>query len=257
MECNIFKTQSHETIFTGDWHLGSSAVNKVALERMINYIKRTGCNWYFLGDACESTPHGHKNFDHRTVDPELQSIGEQYNYFKKLIKPIAFQCGGLVCGNHDERNAKTSEIDMIQNICEDLEIPYLADSAYSRICYETYGENRGTLVYLIHGFSSSRQRGGKINALENLAYGHIADVYVCGHNHDLVTTNSIVDTMSREGNLIKKHITFGCSGTFLENISEGKRNYAEKAGYRPGKIGYLRALYNPVTRRIKMEEIVL
>ena len=87
-----------------------------------------------------------------------------------MIKPIAFQCGGLVCGNHDERNAKTSEIDMIQNICEDLEIPYLADSAYSRICYETYGENRGTLVYLIHGFSSSRQRGGKVNALENLAY---------------------------------------------------------------------------------------
>jgi predicted phosphodiesterase len=257
MECKTFNTNSYETILTGDWHIGNYNVDKVALNKMIKYIEKSGCNWYFTGDACESTPHSHKNFDIRTIDTEFQGIGQEYAYFKKIIRPIASQCAGVISGNHDERNAKNSEIDILGGVCEDLEIPYLKNSAYSRLVYNAYGKSCSTLVYLIHGFSSSRQRGGKVNALENIALSHIADMYACGHTHDMYVTSNVIDTMSKSGNFARKYIYFGNTGTFLRSIVEGKESYAEKAGYRPNKVGYLRALFSPVTRTIKMEEVVM
>lgn len=257
MECKTVNTNSFETVLTGDWHIGNNSVDKTALLKMITYIKKQGCNWYHTGDLCESTLHNHKNYDARSVDPEFRTIGEQYAYVKKLIKPIASQCAGIVAGNHDERNAKISEIDILGNICEDLEIPYLKNSAYSRMRYNAYGETRSTLFYLIHGFSSARLRGGKVNALEAIAYSHIADVYVSGHTHDMYYTSSVIDTMSSVASLVTKPIYFANTGTFLRSIAQGKESYAEKAGYRPNKVGFLRAVFNPATRRISMSEVVL
>jgi len=257
MECSKFTTGSFETVFTGDWHIGAANVDKAALAKMIKYIKSSGCNWYHTGDLCESTPHTNKNFDMRTMDPEICGIGQEYSYVRKLIKPIASQCAGVITGNHDERNAKHAEIDMVGQMCEDFEIPYLKNAAYSRLCYNAYGKTCSTLVYLVHGFSSSRQRGGKVNALENIALSHKADLYVSGHTHDMFVTSAITDTMTQQGNFESKYIYFGNSGTFLRSIIQGKCSYAEIAGYRPNKVGYLKATFNPVDRSIKMEEVVL
>jgi hypothetical protein len=193
----------------------------------------------------------------RTQDPEIHGIGKEYSFARKLIKPIADQCAGIITGNHDERNAKHAEIDLVENICDDFDIAYLKNAAYSKLKYEAYGKKCSTLIYLVHGFSSSRQRGGKVNALEALSNAHQADVYVSGHTHDMFVTSSIVDTMTDAGNYNQKTIYCGNTGTFLRSYVQGKCSYSETAGYRPNKVGYLRAVFNPTSRKIKMEEVVL
>lgn len=255
--CSIFETDSFETVFTGDWHLGNAGTDKAALHKMIAHIKKTGCNWCFTGDACESTLHSNKFFDMRSVDSELPTIGKQYQYLKSLIKPIASQCVGILSGNHDDRNAKISEIDILGDVCNDLEIPYLQDSAYCLIRYRAYNELRNTLVYVVHGFTASRKRGGRVNSLEDISTAHIADLYVSGHTHDMYVTSSIIDTMTSKGNYAQKNIYFGNTGTFLRGHIVGQRSYAEKKGYKPCKIGYLDAVYNPVERKISMQEVLL
>lgn len=255
--CTAFETESCETVFTGDWHLGNNGVDKVALKKMVDYIKKTGCNWCHTGDACESTIHSNKFYDVRSVDPEIPCVGDQYQYFKRLIKPIAGQCVGILSGNHDDRNAKISEIDILGDVCNDLGITYLQDSAYCKIRYKAYNELRSTLVYVVHGFTASRKRGGRVNSLEDIATSHIADLYVCGHTHDMYVTSSIIDTMTSKGNYAQKNIIFGNTGTFLRGHIEGKRSYAEKRGYKPNKIGYLDAIYNPTTRMISMQEVIM
>jgi predicted phosphodiesterase len=255
--CTKFETDSCETVLTGDWHIGNSGVNKAALQKMIAYIRKSGCNWIFTGDACESTAHTNKFYDYRAVDPDLPSIGSQYQYLKQLIKPIAPQCIGILSGNHDDRNARISEIDALGDICNDLAIPYLKDSAYCKIKYRKYNELRSTLVYVVHGFTASRKRGGRINALEDIATSHVADLYLCGHTHDMCVTSSIIDTMTTKGNYAQKTIYFGNTGTFLNGHIEGQRSYAEKRGYKPCKIGYLKAVYDPVLRSISMQEVLL
>ena len=257
MECKTFTADSFETVITSDWHIGARNVDKKALAKMIDYIKKTGCNWTHNGDLCESTPHTQKNYDHRTTDPEIQGIGQEYAYVKKLIRPIAAQCAGIITGNHDERNAKNAEIDMVEQICDDLEIPYLRNAAYNRLCYTAYGKKCSTLMYQVHGFSSGRQRGSRLNSLENISISHYADLYVSGHTHDLFVSSAVRDTMTSNGNYENKYVYFGNSGTFLRSYIEGQTSYAESAGYHPNKVGYLKATFNPVDRSIKMEEVVL
>lgn len=258
MECmNNFVAGSYNTVFTGDWHIGAKGVDKVALRKMIDYIKKSGANWMFTGDMCESTIHTHKNFDMRTQDPEIQGIEAEYSWAKKLIKPIADQCAGILTGNHDERNAKSSEIDMVRMLCDDFEIPYLKNAAYTRIRYSAYGKSCSTLVYMVHGFSSGRQRGSRINSLESLSNAHRADVYVSGHTHDMFVTSALVDTMTDSGNYVQKMLYFGNTGTFLRSYVQGQSSYAEAAGYRPNKVGYLEAEFNPVDRSVEMKEVVL
>jgi len=254
---NKFTADSYDTVFTGDWHIGARGVDKAAIKKMLEHIKKSGANWMFTGDMCESTLHSHKNFDMRTQDPEIRGIEEEYAYVKKLIKPIASQCAGILTGNHDERNAKHSEVDMVKLICEDLEIPYLKNAAYTRIKYNAYGKTCSTLVYMVHGFSSGRQRGSRVNSLESLSNAHRADIYVSGHTHDMFVTSALVDTMSEGGNYIQKMLYFGNTGTFLRSYVQGQTSYAEAQGYRPNKVGYLESAFNPVDRSINMQEVII
>lgn len=257
MECRTFKTGSFETIITGDWHLGARSVDRKALDKMIDYIKKTGCNWTHNGDLCESTPHTQKNYDIRTIDPDVHGVGQEYALAKKLIRPIANQCAGIIAGNHDERNAKHAEIDMVEQLCEDLDIPYLKNAAYNRLCYQAYGKKCSTLMYQVHGFSGGRQRGSRVNSLEGISFSHYADLYVSGHTHDLFVTSAVRDTMTSNGNYENKYVYFGNSGTFLRSYVAGQTSYAESAGYHPNKVGYLKAVFNPVNRTVKLEEVVM
>lgn len=257
MEYTSFNARSYETVLSGDWHIGNGNTDKVALKEMIKYIKKSGANWLFTGDLLEATLHSHKNYDHRGGDPEIRGIEAEYEYARDIIKPIAKQCIGMITGNHDDRCAKHSEIDLIKQICNEYGITYLKDAAMTKLNYTISKKECGINIYSTHGFFSGRQIGGKVNALVGISGGIIADLYACGHSHEMFVMSKKRIGMTRFGNKEEQNVFFGNTGSFMRSLSEGKSSYAEKAGYAPNKIGYLKAIFDPTTRTVKMEEVIM
>ena len=284
MICKEYLCESDIVCLLGDLHIGAKNAKKKQLKKAIAEIKKNGWHVIIMGDICENTPYKHKFNDPAMVDPEFAGgnlVGKQYDFAEELLRPIKDQILFIHCGNHDQRLANQSGVDEVARMCTRLGVQYAEYSAFSRLKYIVSGKSQSYDIYSAHGYASGRQRGGKVNALEQMLGYMDFDVAAVGHSHDLFHTSqlkmylpavmkqcdyehhysrivSLPGEQIPETNLREKEIFFCNTGSFLPGTTDDTGiSYAEVHGYRLLKCGYTKITFGKKTHSIKVEEVVV
>lgn len=187
-------------------------------------------------------------------DPRFDSsarfnlIDESYTELKKLIEPIANKILCLLIGNHEYHLVTDGYANLMQRLANELHTVYAGFSSFLKL--ETKEKPVKKIVfYLHHGFFGGRQRGSKVNALENLMRDYEADVYCAGHSHDLIATKR--SRIFFDG---AHDVVFANTGSFLETNTWGITGYGERAGYPPQRLGTVHILWQPDNDKLDIKE---
>jgi hypothetical protein len=242
----IPKAEQIEIIPVGDVHYGSPNCNMKCFNRIINYIKDTpNCYMIGMGDFWDCIIPKDKRFD---PSQEFNLIDNSYDVIKEILQPIASKILCLLSGNHEYHLVSDGYGDLTKRLSKELGTAYAGYSTFLRI--ETKEKPvRKIVIYAHHGWFSGRQRGSKINNLENMMRDYDAEIYLAGHSHDLFATRRV--RLSFEGD---RKIIFANTGSFLETSTWGTSGYGERAGYPPTKIGVVKIKWFPDKGDINISE---
>lgn len=230
----------------GDVHFSSANCNLKYFKKTIEYIKNTpNCYVIGMGDFWDCIIPKDKRFD---PSEKFTLIDESYQEFKELILPVANKILGLLIGNHEYSLVTDGYANLIQRLSNELRTVYAGFSTFLRLETKDKPTKRITF-YLHHGFFGGRQRGGKVNALENLMRDYEADVYCVGHSHDLIATKR--SRIFFDG---AHDVVFANTGSFLETNTWGTTGYGERAGYPPQRLGTVHILWQPDNDKLDIKE---
>ena len=242
----IPKAEQIEIIPVGDLHFGSPNCNLKYFQNIIKYIQDTpNCYMIGMGDFWDCIIPKDPRFD---PSNEYNLIDDNYGKIKDILQPISSKILCLLLGNHEYHLVSEGYGDLIKRLAKELKTAYAGFSTFLRV--ETNEKPVKKLVFYIHhGWFSGRQRGSKINNLENLMRDYEADVYLAGHSHDLFGTRRV--RISFEGD---RKVIFANTGSFLETATWGTTGYGERAGYPPVKIGVCKIKWYPDKDDIHISE---
>jgi len=228
----------------GDIHYGSWEFTEYSQEKLQGYI-----NWiaahdnaytFLMGDIlnCSTITSPGKPYQEK-VDSSSQFIWA-LNTFSPLAE--ANKILGIIKGNHEEQLEKSvgSKLNRSKEIAVALGIPYCGVDAYVMMNIQLPGTAKRTYyVYLAHGSGGGRKRGSKINRLSDMELICDADVYVCGHMHDVLPYRK--DKWSPvKGRLVRRKVAFTISGSFLDYApppDEPAEGYGVQKMYEPICVG--------------------
>lgn len=226
---------SNEEIFIiplSDVHIGEKGFNEKILNDIIEDVT-TIDNLYvvLIGDLINNATKNSKS----DVYQEIMTPHEQVNYIVEKLKPIKHKILGSVSGNHEDRTSRDSGVDLSNVIADFLGIPYDSASLVYQIKHGTFGSGKNNyVIYTTHGFGGGGTKGAKANKLQKLSDICLADLYIMGHLHDIITfSDSVYVPDTRHDRMILKTRQYLITGSCLEY-----GGYAEKMGLRPGKAGY-------------------
>ena len=224
-------------VLFGDLHIGApnNTCNLVYAKKMLQKIREDsvrdvgdtrGCPTYLLGmgdygDFAQKAHEGGPSVYSQTLDNQAQ-----IETVTELLRPLAEKGKiiGLHGGNHDAYVLDNSGVDIIRNLCRELDVPHLGSG-----CYTMIQVNEAEYVfYTFHGKGAARTSASKLLTLLNATVGKTADVYAMGHVHSLANTPGINDI---HGELKKCYYVL--SGGYLE----WDGSYAQRYGLRAEKTG--------------------
>lgn len=215
-----------------DVHIGEKGFNEKLLDDIIKRVKETN-NLYvmLLGDLINNGTKTSKS----DVYHEVMTPHEQVNYIVDKLKPIKNKILGMVSGNHEDRTARDSGVDLSNVIADFLDLPYDSASVTYQVRHGKFGSGKNNyVIYTTHGFGGGATKGAKSNKLLKLSELCIADLYVMGHIHDIITfKDAIYVPDTRHDKIILKERTYLSTGSCLEY-----GGYAEKMLLRPGSSGF-------------------
>ena len=228
-----FKANSTITYIVSDFHVGAEGCRKDAILKMIATAKKEEAHILILGDLGEATSASNKYFEFDSTDKEFignNMIGKQYRWIKNALKPVSTQIIGILTGNHDDRIAKVSQHDEVEELCEDLGTTYLKDMAMITMSFERRHKTCSYDIFCVHGSGSTRSEGAAINKIKTAMIGRDADLYASGHSHYLTESSLTRQFTTKFKKPGVKTIHFVNTGSFLDGHQPGKRSYAEKMG---------------------------
>lgn len=207
------------------------------VDNAINYIKRKKCVWVGTGDYGDAIIPTDPRFDFDSIDLNLKTPQEQYAEIERMFSPIADKCLGLLDGNHDILHWKKHEHNYVKELSANLNVPYLTISAYLRFFFQKFNVNFD--VYVHHGWTSSRTKGGVISRIYDLAnIFPWADLYVMGHVHQIGIGDKRASLYVDDELEIRDKLQWFCfAGSFLKGYVKGKTSYVEEKTYRPNVLG--------------------
>lgn len=219
----------------GDTHIGH---NNADLKGLISYLDsiphETNHRILLMGDLVDC---GLKSAVGASAYEQNMTPNEQLNYIVKLFKPFEGQIDGAVMGNHEYRIFKESGIDITEQFCNQLKIPYLLYSGvvtYASGLSNTRKFNRAYNINLFHGKSG----GGVENALracKAMSSKVSADVYLMGHCHYRASTDRIMKHVdSRNGVIIDSKQHFVLTGQMLKYDD----SYADQMNLEIADVGF-------------------
>lgn len=225
----------HESIYIiplSDVHIGEEGFNETLLDNIIKMVlKQDNLFVVLLGDLINNALKTSKSDVYTaTMTPQ-----QQVNYIVDKLKPIRHKILGSVSGNHEDRTSKDAGIDLSAVIAQFLDIPYDSASLVYQIKHGTKGSGKNNyVIYTTHGFGGGGSKGAKANKLQKLSELCLADLYVMGHIHDVVTfSDAIYVPDTRHDRVVLKKRTYLSTGSCLQY-----GGYAEKMLLRPGSEGY-------------------
>jgi hypothetical protein len=221
-----------------------------------------------LGDLCEAITIDDKRFDVETApDVKGSTPIRQYQKVTELLRPIAKKILYINDGNHDYHLCNKAGNLVRDVVCQTLDIPY---GTYSTKFSVRDKANRVQFkIFTSHGFGSinssaddpiRRKSNMRLSLKRKLApkaadcvlmgMGHTHQLLVCRPDHGLY--------MDDDGRNIKQnYLTPGKingssyihpdhrwivnTGSFLKLYNLGTSGYAERFGYNPVELGFVRA----------------
>ena len=243
----------------GDFHCGALGCDHKLLERQLKFVASDPDGFLIgMGDYAECINTQDKRFDANSIHPRFRDninnlLGEQYNYVKELLEPMAEE-GRILClleGNHELKISHTYQYSFVHQLCNELDVQY---GGYS--CALVWQFRRGKhvknlIIYANHGRGgSARTKGGKLNALMKMSeIIDNADIYLSAHVHEKATErDSKLDIGWLKGGAVvlkQRKVAYGTTGAFLRTYTEGTSSYAERAAYSPTDLGMIMVEIQP------------
>lgn len=217
-----------KVLFLSDLHYGHRCCDVQAIERYLRMVDED-TRIIIGGDICESKMRHSKG----RLSDQILSPGEQLRWWKQRLKPLAGKIDVIVGGNHEERIAEETELDVLAELADDLGVKYDPIAAWvAYLCQkgDTSWHTESISIYVTHGASGAGLPGGKLNAAYRLRWNAAADVILTGHVHSFTATPGILTYATLTG----RHKTLKMrpqwvvtNGSCLR--SEG--SYGERRGY--------------------------
>ena len=228
-----------------DFHLGAKACDKRRINRNVEWIDQWCHKAVFNGDAADAINFKDKRFDVKSVDRELLTPREQYKAVYTALEPIAEKLLVVAGGNHDGAIAKMESNDYLEDVADDLGVPYAERSAYIRLQFKRYsqdgdnysGHQSSFNIYMHHGSGGARTKGGKLNKVKKMDEIFEADCYLMGHVHDMETIRVPLLDFDDRMNLIQLKKYYALTGGFLKGYEVDNCNYVEQGMYAPTSLG--------------------
>lgn len=213
----------------GDVHFGEYGFD-YGSEKIFNenlyFIKHNRSKVILMGDLVNAATQ----YSKASWLSEKEHCQEQIDFMVDKLRPIKNKLLGSILGNHEYNSYKITALSPTYVICHDLKIPYLG----FRSIIEVLAGDIKYLVSVYHGRGSSRTLGAKINTLDNRRMYNDADIYMCGHTHNMgiyPVARYIYDPDLKKQ--VKKNELLVHTGSFLNDTA----NYANKEDYPPLPLG--------------------
>jgi len=148
-------------------------------EQYVKYISDNANVATFLGgDILNTAVKDSLSFTHEGGSPF-----EEFKACEEILGTIKSKIIGLIAGNHERRVKVSTSYDICELLADKLSVPYFGDSVLlSIVVGETVYH-----IHCVHGTSSSRTAGGKINAaMRGKGVIPNADIYLSGHTHGCI-----------------------------------------------------------------------
>lgn len=178
-----FEADSVKLIPLGDLHIGSEADIEAFTTIM---AKNKDAYFVLVGDLLDNALISSVgNVYQQKMSPQAAT-----NVVVAILKAFKDRILGVVNGNHERRTMKAAGIDILQNVCQILEIPYSNTFMVLDIAIKNentfYGSKRRQhyAVLCHHGIAGGRlaERSTRQNRIINGVYEGV-DVIITGHTH--------------------------------------------------------------------------
>lgn len=270
----------------GDTHLGNRACDEALLRADIARIAADPHGmWIGLGDFIDGVIRGdQKRFHQEIVAPwavsHVDYVSKERDYFLEMVRPIARQCVGLVCGNHEAAIQHHHDRDIYSEIVMKVaemakrQPQSLAIGVHGFVClrfrrqdvtWKSPGHYWTFTIYTHHGWGGGRKPGSKANRLFDQLGSYDANLVLVGHLHDLAITHRIITRPSfARGRDCEEVERFGVNvPSYLRarvqpatQLTETDRyvidTYSERAGYDPKVLGMVPIVLQPDKRKMSL-----
>ena len=230
-------TRFTHAIFS-DSHVGNKGAHKDLIRRTVKWIGAYADTWSGGGDYIDAISHNdERRFDWDTLDRELATPKEQVNWIADVLDPISDKCLGLLKGNHEYEIERRQGYDAVDRLAEKLGTEAWNYSAFLRFRFNR-GQHRTKFdVFMHHGKSAARTKGGKINKLRSMDRIFDADIYAMSHVHDLEADVRPFLTIDNNLNIVERRKLYVLAGGFLRGYIEDVSTYVERGMYAPTTLG--------------------
>jgi hypothetical protein len=214
----------------GDIHIGDKAFGRRGLKKLQGYIawvlEHPTARIFLMGDVFNAASRVSKT-------SPFESDSSEYRRAVELFAPVRKQVLGAIDGNHERRVVDMFGFSPLQSFCSELDIPYCGLAAVMRLRVGPEKNPEFYHVFAHHTTGGGGSLGSAINRvvkLQDIVQG--MDVYLGGHNHQLVSGTRTVFMPTRSGVLERKVHYVDC-GSYLDY----QGSYAEAGMMTPGKLG--------------------
>lgn len=246
----------------GDIHAGSINCDENRIQDEVESIASMR-NTYIIGmgDYCDAILKDDKRFDIGGLAPWLEQdniLESQRKWITKLFAPVKSKIICMLTGNHEETVHAHCQTDQTRNICSDLGVRYGGYSCFVNLsCIRGRGNTHNRYqVHAWHGAGAAQTEGARINRLMRLVNDVYADIYLMGHLHAI--TSHTPERLTCPQNKVKsQRLIATLTGSWLKAYQQSgdtiiPPSYAEKAGYKPTRIGAPRVTIKPVTGELNI-----
>lgn len=229
-----------EILPTADTHIGDLlSQEKQFIDFLSGYVLAKEHRYLLLvGDLINN------NLRYSVGSPydDFLSPSQQKKKVRELLLPVA-EAGRIIAatgGNHEGRTKQTADVDITEDICEFLGIPYAEDDGIVHLQTDA-GDYT---IFFTHGSSGGKKPGAALNNLEALSLNVQADIYVIGHSHRKIAHKAQVRVPNLEtGREEMKEQLYVVTGSWV--LYGG---YAKRKQYRPQAIGCTKIIIDGKTR---------
>lgn len=246
----------------GDIHWGPKACHEKAVDKHIARVAEDpNARWCGLGDFWDLITWQDGRFNPEGIADAhkgafFKRIGKtMLRYAAKKLEPIKDKGLFLLQGNHEFRYGIENDQNLMMDLAEMLDIPYLGYATFFRILYEGRHKTVELRICAHHGAGYAATKGGKLNRLERFMTDFQADVYLLGHLHEALDSTKTQLKANEDCTMIEEENRTGVMcGSFYRSYVQGDSTYAERKLYHPTTVGCPVLYYTPGDQTLKVEK---
>jgi hypothetical protein len=245
----------------GDLHLGSPQTDLTKFEGYLQWARKEKAHIICMGDLYDTVVIGGVS----SPFGASMTLRDAKHYLKDRLRPVKDLIDAMIIGNHEMRLVRFADCDLIEDLCDDLGVPYAGFSAVMRYRVghnqrrkgeETYDSTRiNYTLYCHHTTGGGATPGGKLNRVAKLSeIFEGADALIGAHNH--MESGTPIDRYrlhtdsSGQARVKADKVFLVDSGSFLS----WDGSYAEEKALPPTHMGCPRIRLDGVRKDIHVSE---